>query len=108
MYTSDHKALYLPELLSGSCSFAHLPKGTCKLISPTGSATLSSLSPEWRLLKPPLLSNLHRRPSFSGGLEKTGSLEIIPENCPLDPAGRLSISLDDQNLSSGPSRQEPV
>lgn len=42
-------------------------------------------------------------PSFSGGLEKTGSLEIIPENCPLDPAGRLSISLDDQNLSSGPS-----
>ena len=40
---------------------------------------------------------------FSGGLEKTGSLEIIPENCPLDPAGRLSISLDDQNLSSGPS-----
>ena len=43
-------------------------------------------------------------PSVSGGLEKTGSLEIIPENCPLDPAGRLSISLDDQNLSSsGPS-----
>ena len=42
--------------------------------------------------------------SISGGLEKTGSLEIIPENCPLDPAGRLSISLDDQNLSSsGPS-----
>ena len=41
--------------------------------------------------------------SVSGGLEKTGSLEIIPENCPLDPAGRLSISLDDQNLSSGPS-----
>ena len=33
-----------------------------------------------------------------GALEKTctGSLEIIPENCPLDPAGRLSISLDDQ------------
>jgi len=27
---------------------------------------------------------------------KTGSLEIIPENCPLDPNGRLSISLDDQ------------
>lgn len=31
---------------------------------------------------------------------KTGSLEIIPENCPLDPNGRLSISLDDQNVSS--------
>merc|ERR1719264_860774 len=41
--------------------------------------------------------------AMAGGLEKTGSLEIIPENCPLDPAGRLSISLDDQNLSSGPS-----
>ena len=27
---------------------------------------------------------------------KTGSLEMIPENCPLDPNGRLSISLDDQ------------
>ena len=40
---------------------------------------------------------------LSGPLEKTGSLEIIPENCPLDPAGRLSISLDDHNVSSGPS-----
>ena len=29
-----------------------------------------------------------------------GSLEIIPENCPLDPNGRLSTSLDDQNVSS--------
>ena len=47
---------------------------------------------------------VHLLRSVSGGLEKTGSLEIIPENCPLDPAGRLSISLDDQNLSSsGPS-----
>ena len=26
-----------------------------------------------------------------------GSLEIIPENCPLDPVGRLSISLDTDN-----------
>ena len=33
-------------------------------------------------------------------VEKTGSLEIIPESCPLDPNGRLSISLDDQNVSS--------
>ena len=36
-----------------------------------------------------------------------GSLEIIPENCPLDPAGRLSISLDTDNclldLDPGPS-----
>ena len=32
--------------------------------------------------------------------QKTGSLEIIPENCPLDPNGRLSTSLDDQNVSS--------
>ena len=37
-------------------------------------------------------------PDNEVGLEKskTGSLEIIPENCPLDPNGRLSISLDDQ------------
>ncbi len=39
--------------------------------------------------------------------EKTGSLEIIPENCPLDPAGRLSISLDDQNVSSPSSVGSP-
>ena len=32
--------------------------------------------------------------------EKSGSLEIIPESCPLDPNGRLSISLDDHNVSS--------
>jgi hypothetical protein len=31
---------------------------------------------------------------------KTASLEAIPENCPLDPNGRLSTSLDDQNVSS--------
>ena len=30
-------------------------------------------------------------------LSPTGSLEIIPENCPLDPSGRLSISLDTDN-----------
>ena len=33
-------------------------------------------------------------------VEKSGSLEIIPESCPLDPNGRLSISLDDHNVSS--------
>ncbi len=43
----------------------------------------------------------------AGPLEKTGSLEIIPENCPLDPAGRLSISLDDQNVSSPSSCGSP-
>ena len=32
--------------------------------------------------------------------QKTASLEAIPENCPLDPNGRLSTSLDDQNVSS--------
>jgi hypothetical protein len=32
--------------------------------------------------------------------EKTGSLEMIPENCGLDPRGRLSISLD---VSGSPS-----
>merc|ERR1719270_2111315 len=39
-------------------------------------------------------------PSFRSShhdLSPTGSLEIIPENCPLDPAGRLSISLDPDN-----------
>lgn len=36
--------------------------------------------------------------------EKTGSLEMIPENCGLDPRGRLSISLDDhQGVTSSPS-----
>ncbi|TRY73792.1 hypothetical protein TCAL_01948 [Tigriopus californicus] len=40
-------------------------------------------------------------------LEKTGSLEIIPENCTLDPQGRLSISLDDQNVSSPSSCGSP-
>jgi len=45
-------------------------------------------------------------PDGGGGdmvpIEKTttGSLEIIPESCPLDPNGRLSISLDDRNVSS--------
>ena len=34
------------------------------------------------------------------GEQKTASLEAIPENCPLDPNGRLSTSLDDQNVSS--------
>jgi hypothetical protein len=38
---------------------------------------------------------------------KTGSLEIIPENCPLDPNGRLSISLDDQ-VSHAVSRNRGV
>ena len=40
-------------------------------------------------------------------LEKTGSLEIIPENCPLDPKGRLSISLDEANISSPSSCGSP-
>ena len=38
--------------------------------------------------------------SAMGANEKSGSLEIIPESCPLDPNGRLSISLDDHNVSS--------
>ncbi|QQP49518.1 Putative LOC100118685, partial [Caligus rogercresseyi] len=37
---------------------------------------------------------------LSSALEKTGSLEIIPENCPLDPQGRLSISLDENQVST--------
>ncbi len=45
--------------------------------------------------------------SGGGGLEKAGSLEIIPENCPLDPNGRLSISLDDKNISSPSSCGSP-
>lgn len=44
--------------------------------------------------------------NVSGPLEKTGSLEIIPENCPLDPQGRLSISLDD-HVSSPSSCGSP-
>ena len=39
--------------------------------------------------------------------EKSGSLEIIPENCSLDPSGRLSISLDDKNVSSPSSCGSP-
>jgi hypothetical protein len=42
-----------------------------------------------------------------GDREKAGSLEIIPENCPLDPNGRLSISLDDKNVSSPSSCGSP-
>lgn len=41
--------------------------------------------------------DLEPRTSFRGSQHceaPTGSLEDIPENCPLDPAGRLSISLD--------------
>ncbi len=44
----------------------------------------------------------------AAALEKTGSLEIIPENCPLDPKGRLSISLDDKNVSSPSSCGSPA
>ena len=40
-------------------------------------------------------------------IEKSGSLEIIPENCSLDPSGRLSISLDDKNVSSPDSCGSP-
>ena len=36
-------------------------------------------------------------------MDPTGSLEMIPENCPLDPAGRLSISLDTEGCMSSPS-----
>ena len=41
--------------------------------------------------------DLDRGTSFRSShhdMSPTGSLEMIPENCPLDPAGRLSISLD--------------
>ena len=43
------------------------------------------------------------RPNFRSShheLEPTGSLEMIPENCPLDPSGRLSISLDTEHCMS--------
>jgi len=36
-------------------------------------------------------------------MDPTGSLEMIPENCPLDPTGRLSISLDTEGCISSPS-----
>lgn len=34
-------------------------------------------------------------PGGASGLEKTGSLEIIPENCPLDPQVRLTECHDE-------------
>lgn len=40
------------------------------------------------------------RPRNNHETDHTGSLEMIPENCPLDPAGRLSISLDTDCISS--------
>lgn len=46
-------------------------------------------------------------PPPSAMIEKSGSLEIIPENCSLDPSGRLSISLDDKNVSSPDSCGSP-
>lgn len=40
-------------------------------------------------------------------LDPTGSLEMIPENCPLDPAHRLSISLDTEGrVLTSPSPSE--
>jgi hypothetical protein len=40
--------------------------------------------------------------------DPTGSLEMIPENCPLDPAHRLSISLDtDGRVLTSPSSPGP-
>jgi len=50
--------------------------------------------------------DLECRPSFRSShheMEPTGSLEMIPENCPLDPAGRLSISLDTDGCITSPS-----
>ena len=44
--------------------------------------------------------NVHVAGGKGLGEQKTTSLEAIPENCPLDPNGRLSTSLDDQNVSS--------
>ena len=51
------------------------------------------------------------RPGFRSShhdvVDSTGSLEMIPENCPLDPSGRLSISLDTEHcMSSLESRRE--
>ena len=50
------------------------------------------------------------RPGFRSSqheVDPTGSLEMIPENCPLDPSGRLSISLDTEHcMSSLESRRE--
>ena len=43
------------------------------------------------------------RPGFRSShhdVDPTGSLEMIPENCPLDPSGRLSISLDTEHCMS--------
>ena len=50
--------------------------------------------PEIHGVRDDLETSLHRTPDNC--TDKTGSLEMIPENCPLDPQGRLSISLDDQ------------
>lgn len=54
-------------------------------------------------------------PSFRSShpeMSPTGSLEIIPENCPLDPVGRLSISLDTDNclleLEPGPGTRDTI
>ena len=52
------------------------------------------------------------RPNFRSSHHEleatTGSLEMIPENCPLDPSGRLSISLDTEHcMSSLPSGAGP-
>ena len=49
------------------------------------------------------------RPGFRSSqheVDPTGSLEMIPENCPLDPSGRLSISLDTEHCMSSLERPQ--
>ena len=57
--------------------------------------------PSSRISDPGIVSvDIHVRGGKGLSEKKTASLEAIPENCPLDPNGRLSTSLDDQNVSS--------
>ena len=82
------------------------------IMSETSSGTKESLGVPGASLKPSSSNEEVDRlapstPVSASVKEKSGSLEIIPENCSLDPSGRLSISLDDKNVSSPSSCGSP-
>lgn len=82
------------------------------IMSETSSGTKESLGVPGTSLKPSSSNEEVDRlapstPVSASVKEKSGSLEIIPENCSLDPSGRLSISLDDKNVSSPSSCGSP-
>jgi len=90
----SHSSTEALDTLDGAREVRSLGEGDGGSLKAAASTSLSS--EEMDRLAPP--ANM---------IEKSGSLEIIPENCSLDPSGRLSISLDDKNVSSPDSCGSP-